>query len=189
LDPEQVRSLVDKLQIFGSLQSRDFLDNQQAERYSEQLGARGALSKIQKLIPVFLEEARKWANTLDGAFDLLPEDLSKVDIGGQSLLGFIQGPAELEAFLSTAFGLLLSLVTNVLCLVFFICRHKFTKKIDGKQKEHQQEEYQALEPSAPAPVIYQPAQQLVSLPATHMPYQQRQNRQQRARLAHIMRQV
>jgi hypothetical protein len=162
------------------------------------LGARGALSKIQKLIPVFLDEARRWANTVDGAFDLIPEDLRKLDIGGQSLLGLLKGPAELEAFLSTATGLLLSLMTNLFCLAAFVYRYKYPKKMDEKdehqKKDHQQEEYhqqeyQPLAPSAPTPVIYQPAQQMMTIPATHMPYQPRQSRDQKAQMAYIMRQM
>jgi hypothetical protein len=198
LTPDQVRSLVDKLQIFGSLQSRDFLDDQQSERYSQQLGARGALTKIQKLIPIFLDEARRWANTVDGAFDLIPEDLRKLDIGGQSFLGLLNGPGELEAFMTTATGLLFSLITNFIFLVSVIYRYKHPKKMDDKdehhKKDHQQEEYhqqeyQPLAPSAPTPVIYQPAQQMMTIPATHMPYQPRQSRNQKAQMAYIMRQV
>jgi hypothetical protein len=198
LSPEQVRTLVDKLQVFGSLHSRDFLDDQQSERYTKQLGARGALTKIQKLIPIFLDEARNWANTVDGAFDLIPEDLKKLDIGGQSLLGLFRGPAELETFFTTAGGLFLSLLVNFIILATVVYRHKHFKKMneEGEQhkKVHQQEEYhhqayQPLVPSAPAPVTYQPALQMMTMPPAHMPYQPRQSRNQKDEMAYIMRQM
>jgi hypothetical protein len=198
LSPEQVRTLVDKLQIFGSLHSRDFLDDQQSERYTKELGARGALSKIQKLIPLFLDEARNWANTVDGVFDLVPEDLMKLDIGGQSLLGLFKGPKELEAFFSTASGLFLSLLINFMILATVVYRHKYPKKMkeeeeqqkkDYQPKDHPQEEFQPLVPTAPTPISYQPALQMMTMPTSHMPYQPRLNSDRRAQMAYIMRQM
>jgi hypothetical protein len=200
LSPDQVRTLVDRLKIFGSLQSRDFLDDQQSERYTEELGARAALSKIQKLIPVFLDEARNWANTVDGVFDLVPEDLKKLEIAGQSMLGLFNGPQETETLISTTLGLLISLLMNFLSLALFIYRHKHPKKMVEEEEEQQkkvyqpkgypQEELQPLVPSAPSPISYQPALQMMTMPASHMSYQPRQNPDRMAHhMAYIMRQM
>jgi hypothetical protein len=199
LTPDQVRTLVDKLKMFGSLHSRDFLDDQQSERYAQELGARAALSKIQKLIPVFLDEARNWANTVDGVFDLVPEDLRKLDIGGQSLLGLFNGPQELEAIFTTASGLFISLLINILTLVVYVYRHKHSKKMEEEEEEQQkkvyqpkgypQEELQPLAPSAPSPISYQPALPMMTMPASYMSYQPRQNADRMAHMAYIMRQM
>jgi hypothetical protein len=199
LTPEQVSTLVDKLKMFGNLHSRDLLNEQQSETYSEEVGARSALTKIQKLIPIFLDEARNWANTVDGVFDMVPEHLKDLDIVGKSWMGLFSEPQELVTMISTSLGLLVSVLFNIYSLVVFTLRHRQMKKtmeeeeVQHKKKVYQPksypvEEFQPLVPSAPTPVRYQPALQMMTMPASQMSYQPRLNRDQMAHMAYMMRQ-
>jgi hypothetical protein len=174
------------------------LDDQQSEIYSEELGARSALNKIQKLIPIFLDEARNWANTVDGVFDLVPEDLKNLDIVGQSWLGLFNEPQELVTMISTSLGLTISLLFNIYSLVVFIHRHKQMKKTMEEEevqykkvyqtKGYPIEDFQPLVPSAPTPVRYQPALQMMTIPASQMSHQPKLNGDQMAHMAYMMRQ-
>jgi hypothetical protein len=50
------------------------------------------------------------------------------------------------------------------------------------------EEFQPLVPSAPTPVRYQPALQMMTMPASQMSHQPRLNADQMAHMAYMMRQ-
>jgi hypothetical protein len=195
LSPEQVSKLVDRLKIFGDLHSRDLLDDQQSETNSKQIRARSALSKIQKLIPIFLDEARTWADTVDGVFDMVPEHLRDLDIVGKSWMGLFSQPQELVTMISTSFGLLVSVSFNIYSLVTTLRLRQMRKteeKLGVQQKKdypspksYPVEEFQPLMPSAPSPVRYQPAlQQMMTMPS----YQPRMTRDQLAHMALMMKQ-
>jgi hypothetical protein len=197
LNPEQVSTLVDKLKMFGNLHSRDLLNEQQSEAYSEELGARSALNKIQKLIPIFLDEARNWAEKVDGVFDMVPQHLRDLDIVGKSWMGLFTEPQELVTMVSTSLGLLVSVMFNIYSIVSMTLRHKQMKKTEKGEEVQQKkvyqprvypvEEFQPLVPSAPTPARYQPAYQVMTMPASQMSYS-RVNRDQMANMAHMMRQ-